>query len=278
MSRLLFSFWTDRHDRRYGKKCDVWSLGCIIYVVLSGYHPFDPEGDSTDATILGRSKSGEWNFKDDYNDCWRHISDDAKDLIFQCLQVDPEKRLSAKEVTQHKWFKRDFKATKKEQEAEASASSASSAETRAAQLLGDGRIHEKIGDLRSKAQKKRAGLHVISAVNYLRTLSAAKATKKKAGDDSGAGAAGGQREVNLRMPSRPKKVERGNSAQFIEDFEMDDKMLGKGRKCLESGRTALLILRSMLVRLIVKLILHASASSSSPSYRLCQSVRVGAAQ
>ena len=244
---MLFRLWTDSRNRRYGKKCDVWSLGCIIYVVLSGYHPFDPEGGSTDATILRRSKLGEWNFKDDYNDCWRNISDDAKDLIFRCLQVDPEKRLSAKEVTQHKWFKRDFKAMKRGQEAEASSSSASSAETRAAELLSDGRIHEKIGDLRSKARKKRAGLHVISAINYLRTLSAAKGTKKEGGGDSSAGAAGGQREVNLRMPSRPKKVERGSSAQFIEDFEMDDKMLGKGRKFVESGRTALLILRSVFL-------------------------------
>jgi calcium/calmodulin-dependent protein kinase I len=36
----------------YGAPADMWALGVITYIVLSGFHPFDPTGDADQEHIL----------------------------------------------------------------------------------------------------------------------------------------------------------------------------------------------------------------------------------
>lgn len=83
---------------KYDEKCDVWSVGVIMYIILCGYPPFN--GDS-DAEILTRIKEGKFIFPSEE---WGSISKEAKDLIKSMLKFNPEERLSASDCLKHVWF------------------------------------------------------------------------------------------------------------------------------------------------------------------------------
>ncbi|RHY44077.1 hypothetical protein DYB38_010833 [Aphanomyces astaci] len=80
---------------------DVWAMGCILYIVLTGRHPFDIDGTAPEKTIESRIRKGHVSFK---HAACQHLSSDAKDLIRHMLQKDPEMRPSAKQVLAHPWM------------------------------------------------------------------------------------------------------------------------------------------------------------------------------
>ena len=95
--------------RHYDEKCDLWSIGVILYILLTGRPPFDGNDDEE---ILENVKKGVY-------DKWAYpfpsLSSHAKDLISKLLQYDPQKRLSAEEALEHPWFKTaEFKKQDKE--------------------------------------------------------------------------------------------------------------------------------------------------------------------
>ena len=81
----------------YDKSCDIWSAGCILYIMLCGYPPF--EGDD-DQEIIKNVLKGKLTFDDD---AWNDVSKEAKDLIKKMI-TKPEKRFTAQECLDHKWF------------------------------------------------------------------------------------------------------------------------------------------------------------------------------
>ena len=84
--------------KHYGKECDIWSLGVIMYALLAGFPPFN---GSSDQEIQRKVLKGDFNFK--YTE-WDTISKEAKDLIKNLLSLEPPKRLPANEVLNHPWF------------------------------------------------------------------------------------------------------------------------------------------------------------------------------
>jgi calcium-dependent protein kinase len=83
----------------YNEKCDIWSAGVILYILLCGYPPF---GGANDWEILLAVKRGKYSFKGME---WKYVSEHAKDLIKKML-CPVDKRFSAQEVLNHPWFEK----------------------------------------------------------------------------------------------------------------------------------------------------------------------------
>ena len=76
--------------KKYNEKCDIWSLGVILYILLCGKPPFSGK---TDDEILKKVMENEVAFT---HEEWKTVSDDAKNLIKRMLTKDIAKRISAK--------------------------------------------------------------------------------------------------------------------------------------------------------------------------------------
>ena len=82
----------------YGLSCDVWSVGVIVYMLLSGGPPFDGPNDKT---IIQQIKTGEFSLA---GRRWENISESAKKFIRSLLKVDPSQRLTADAALEHPWL------------------------------------------------------------------------------------------------------------------------------------------------------------------------------
>jgi len=92
-------------DPPYTEKCDIWSIGVIMYILLSGRPPFYAKNR---VELVNKVKTQTPNFK---SKIWDVVSSPAKDLLKKLLVRDPKKRLSARRALQHPWFD-SFKAAR----------------------------------------------------------------------------------------------------------------------------------------------------------------------
>ncbi|XP_053616109.1 probable serine/threonine-protein kinase fhkC isoform X2 [Plodia interpunctella] len=80
-----------------GYGTDMWSVGVICYVLLSGLSPFMGE---TDIETMANVTVAKYDFDDE---AFNEISEDAKDFISRLLVKDKESRPSATECLRHRW-------------------------------------------------------------------------------------------------------------------------------------------------------------------------------
>ena len=83
----------------YGKQADMWSLGVLLYTLVSGYMPFY---DKTTAKVFVKIKECDWEF---VYPGFNKVSNECRDLINKLLVKDPSKRLTGKQALNHNWFK-----------------------------------------------------------------------------------------------------------------------------------------------------------------------------
>lgn len=81
-----------------GLSTDMWTVGVISYVLLSGLSPF--LGDSDEDTLANVSAS-DWDFDDP---SWDDVSDLAKDFICRLMIKDKRKRMSVQDALRHPWI------------------------------------------------------------------------------------------------------------------------------------------------------------------------------
>lgn len=83
---------------RYDEKCDIWSAGVIMFMMMTGLVPFA----GNDRNQLRRSIcTHQINFS---KEKFSHISGQAKDLISKMLEKNPSRRFNAGDVLDHPWF------------------------------------------------------------------------------------------------------------------------------------------------------------------------------
>eukprot|EP00180_Rhodochaete_pulchella_P000869 Plantae.Rhodophyta-Rhodochaete_pulchella.ctg17042.p1 GENE.Plantae.Rhodophyta-Rhodochaete_pulchella.ctg17042~~Plantae.Rhodophyta-Rhodochaete_pulchella.ctg17042.p1 ORF type:complete len:172 (-),score=29.45 Plantae.Rhodophyta-Rhodochaete_pulchella.ctg17042:3-518(-) len=139
----------------YGLKFDTWSFGVIMFILLSGYHPFDPEGDYPPEQVKALARQGLYNLKDPV---WDDISDEAKDLVQKLIIVDPEKRLDAAQILEHPWMHHETELNKEPIHAE---------------------IDQRLEQFRISMRRKLAGaISAAVAVQSMRRLSKGSSSKK----------------------------------------------------------------------------------------------------
>ena len=80
----------------------MWSVGVIMFIMLTGLHPFDMTGQATDEeieTVIKTDPSPPFGIKEAEG-----MSKEAKDLIQRLMEVDPKKRIRAGEFLKHPYF------------------------------------------------------------------------------------------------------------------------------------------------------------------------------
>jgi len=98
------SYWAPEqaNQQAYDFAIDMYALGVMLYILLSGFHPFDPEGDASTEQILSNMSKGKLSFAYDE---WDGVSPKAKELVKSLLCPDPSKRLTAPELVAHPWVR-----------------------------------------------------------------------------------------------------------------------------------------------------------------------------
>jgi serine/threonine-protein kinase Chk2 len=87
--------------RGYDKAVDLWSLGVILYILLSGMAPF-----SDDGRLLDQIKQGKYSFPPAQ---WRNVSSSAVHLVRALLTVDPAQRFTIQQTLNHPWMMGEVK-------------------------------------------------------------------------------------------------------------------------------------------------------------------------
>mmetsp|Transcript_117292 Transcript_117292/g.373647 ORF Transcript_117292/g.373647 Transcript_117292/m.373647 type:complete len:644 (+) Transcript_117292:101-2032(+) len=88
-------------DAGYSAACDLWSLGILTYVTLSGKAPFW----GGPLQMLGKMREEIYPMT---GELWDGISKDGKDFVRSLLKANPEERLPCERLISHPWLARDF--------------------------------------------------------------------------------------------------------------------------------------------------------------------------
>jgi calcium-dependent protein kinase len=76
-------------QKNYNEKCDIWSCGVILYIILAGYPPFNGRNEQEIFSKIQKGKIEFYrNINSNYDKAkeWKDISSEVKNLILQMLE------------------------------------------------------------------------------------------------------------------------------------------------------------------------------------------------
>mmetsp|Transcript_6576 Transcript_6576/g.17763 ORF Transcript_6576/g.17763 Transcript_6576/m.17763 type:complete len:316 (-) Transcript_6576:2271-3218(-) len=86
------------NSETYTPAVDMWSIGVIVYILLTGNSPFDVDDEQI---LFQKIRSGEYSMGDHL---WDHISTEAKDCVQRLLTVDTTARMTVNAALNHPWI------------------------------------------------------------------------------------------------------------------------------------------------------------------------------
>ena len=87
---------------KYDQRCDVWSVGMVAYVLLTGQHPMSSDtGVETEEEVVGKTLATDVEYE---QAIWASLSCSAREFTSSCLQRDYTKRPVASQLLKHRWF------------------------------------------------------------------------------------------------------------------------------------------------------------------------------
>ena len=81
----------------YTPAVDMWSIGVMLYILLSGNSPFENEDEQS---LFQMIRLGEYSMDDHL---WDHVSDEAKDCVQRLLTVNTSVRMTITQALEHPW-------------------------------------------------------------------------------------------------------------------------------------------------------------------------------
>ena len=84
--------------RSYGREADLWSVGVIAHVLLTGRAPFE---GPTEKELFDRILAQKLDFR---TEPWPQLSPGARDFVSRLLERDPRRRLTARQALEHSWL------------------------------------------------------------------------------------------------------------------------------------------------------------------------------
>lgn len=85
----------------YKQEVDMWSCGCLIFMIIGGYPPFQ---DENHRGLFRKIRAADFTFHKKY---WANVSVDAKELISSLMTVDPKVRLTCQKALNTTWLSVD---------------------------------------------------------------------------------------------------------------------------------------------------------------------------
>jgi len=181
----------------YDTKCDLWGVGVILFLLLSGYLPFEDEEEDK---VFEKTRNGQYFFHPSY---WKTVSKAAKNFVTKFLTINPKKRCSAAEALKDEWMNVQLENDK--------------VSTSAKENLDQGKA------------KLKAAINAVKATNRLQLLNEnfAGYLERKKEDSTTMRVTGSEPEKN-KQPSKPKFIEDSSSGLPIQDFYEFGDVLGEG--------------------------------------------------